>query len=122
MTRDEKIGRLIDDIVSCADVSDGGQDDARAYCEELVATLSTPAPHDCEAWRLEGMGCARCNRAPVAAPPADLVAIVREYQRLCRKRDNAHANGKPATATDAEFELKGIHYGLLAFPLPEVPK
>lgn len=40
-------------------------------CEaaDALAALLPPAdpPHDCEAWRLEGLGCARCNKAD---PPA----------------------------------------------------
>lgn len=100
----EKIQRLIDDIVSCADEADGGQDDARAYCEQLVAALSTPAQVDsmdrslydrvleimaehglCDGGhvdtdalkhRLEDHAVWKrvVSAAPPAAPPADLVA------------------------------------------------
>lgn len=52
MTRDAKIARLIDDIVSCADEADGGKDDARAYCEKLVALLSAPVAQAHENGRL----------------------------------------------------------------------
>jgi hypothetical protein len=84
------------------------------------AALSTPAPHDCEAWRREGMGCARCNRAPVAAPPADLVALVRDAQ----EKSLAHnqivwgdtAQRAARQARDAAIDA------VLDFPLPEVPK
>lgn len=49
---------------------------------DALAALPPPAdpPHDCEAWRLEGLGCARCNKAD---PPA-LVAL---GERL-RTQDN----------------------------------
>ena len=32
---------------------------------DALAALPPPAdpPHDCEAWRREGLGCARCNKA-----------------------------------------------------------
>jgi len=48
--------------------------------ETNAATLPADPPHDCEAWRLEGLGCARCNKAD---PPA-LVAL---GERL-RTQDN----------------------------------
>lgn len=52
LTRDAKIARLIDDIVSCADEADGRKADARAYCEKLAALLSAPVAQAHENGRL----------------------------------------------------------------------
>ena len=107
--------------------------------DDLATRLSTPAPvaHDCESWRMEGIGCADCNPLagpsvtvstgseiavhleeyvpPVAAPPADLVAIVKrvlaEYDRY-DLRDEIH--GLEPSLADALDALRAV-------PLPEVP-
>jgi hypothetical protein len=99
----EKIQRLIDDIVSCADEADGGKEDARAYCEQLVALLSTPAP--------------------VAAPPADLVAILRKAQDFVALANTVwteDSDGRWA-AKLADKRMAVLAEEIAAFPLPEVP-
>ena len=67
---------------------------------QVLAALSTPAP--------------------VAATPADLVAIVREYQTLRKFYSQQAAGWDQAEKCLAEMER--LEAALLAFPLPEVPK
>lgn len=66
MTRDEMIEKLKRVQESCA-----GRDEVAALAS-VIAALRAPAVHDCEAWRLEGLGCAVCNkRAPAVTGAAD---------------------------------------------------
>ena len=79
---------------------------------DALAALPPPAdpPHDCEVWRLEGLGCARCNKAD----PPTLVALVREWQRKQRGCDIENTAAAYAELDIAEAEL-------LAYPLPAAP-
>lgn len=90
----------------------GGDARLSLAIDDALAALPPPAdpPHDCEAWRLEGLGCARCNKAD---PPA-LVALVREWQRKQRGCDIENTAAAYAELDIAEAEL-------LAYPLPAAP-
>lgn len=92
--------------------SDQNDADVMEAAASALAALPPPAdpPHDCEAWRLEGLGCARCNKAD---PPA-LVALVREWQRKQRGCDIENTAAAYAELDIAEAEL-------LAYPLPAAP-
>lgn len=70
MTRDDLVQRLVAE----ANALEGywGTRPAVDAMRDAAAALAVPPVHDCETWRLEGLGCARCNKA--AAPPADAAA------------------------------------------------
>ena len=82
--RADLVARLRDEAGELARYTKGNSRAIAAMREasDALAALPPPAdpPHDCEAWRLEGLGCARCNKAD---PPA-LVAL---GERL-RTQDN----------------------------------
>lgn len=69
MTRDE-IKKFVSELVAGYDME---PEDAAALHEMgKLAALRAPAVHDCEAWRLEGLGCAVCNkRAPAVTGAAE---------------------------------------------------
>lgn len=82
--RADLVARLRDEAGELARYTKGNSRAIAAMREASDALAALPPPadplHDCEAWRLEGLGCARCNKAD---PPA-LVAL---GERL-RTQDN----------------------------------
>ena len=105
MTRDEMIAELSKVLNICQ----SGEIDApslrAAVCVRVgpvLAALSTPAP--------------------VAAPPADLVAKVAEWQKAEQKAVYYAAVGDDALSNVWRQTAREKRLALLAFPLPEVPK
>ena len=107
----------------------GGDARLSLAIDDALAALPPPAdpPHDCEAWRLEGLGCARCNKAD---PPA-LVALVREEWRkaVYPHHDAATFSQYLADTTapgwdDVRVEVAAVEriaFMLVAYPLPAAP-
>jgi hypothetical protein len=60
--------------------------------------------------------------APVAAPPADLVALVAKLQRGDIGIEQAMLNGDMLAADQHTKDYDEAHGALLDYPLPEVPK
>ena len=61
------ISDIVEDLVSCADELDGGKSDARVYCAELIAALSSPAPRQLDP-RLVSLLSAASHVAGYLAP------------------------------------------------------
>lgn len=108
--------------------------ESRMRHERAAALASPPAEdelqrHDCEAWAMEGIGCAHCNpvalairaaQAPPASDPPGLVEVVAEFQR-------AHADYQRAKHEDVGQEFawsarKSARDAVLAYPLPASPQ
>ena len=102
----------------------GGDARLSLAIDDALAALPPPAdpPHDCEAWRLEGLGCARCNKAD---PPA-LVALVTEWRQAVTaplvpppEMDDNEARTRYRRARSERADA--AHKALLAHPLPAAP-
>lgn len=87
----------------------GGDARLSLAIDDALAALPPPAdpPHDCEAWRLEGLGCARCNKAD---PPA-LVALVREI---------GHIRARTLEATCPDCDGPACDHGKAYDPISQI--